>query len=139
MTMGRYSKTQYERKEKPQGNPLWRGVGCILMVALPLITFGLTVLSLPQLVATGLIPIQLEGFVNFPDWVFKVRGLSDIAIFIRGIDNLWLGIIVFFIILILLTGIASLIYVSVLQVIGPPRYSEKDAPPPKYNAKPYKR
>jgi hypothetical protein len=79
------------------------------------------------------------GHVNFNDWVFKVPGLSEAASFLRGIDNLWLGVMVYFIILILITGIASLIYVSVLQVIGPPRYSEKDAPPSKYKAKPYKR
>ena len=139
MTMGRYSKAQYERKEKPQGNPLWRGYGCIVMVALPLITFGLTVLSMAPLIASGLMPMQLLGQVNFPAWVFNVRGLSDAAIFIRGIDNLWLGVIVFFIILLLLIGISSLIYVSVLQTIGPPRYSEKDAPPSRYKAKPYKR
>jgi hypothetical protein len=137
--MGRYSKTQYERKEKPQGNPLWRGVGCIIMVALPLITFGLTVLSMAPLLASGLMPMQLLGNVNFPAWVFKVNGLSNVAIFIRGIDNLWLGIIVFFIILILLTGVASLVYVSVMQFIGPPRYSEKDAPPSTHKAKPYRR
>jgi hypothetical protein len=138
--MGKYNKFQYDRKDKPQANPLWRGYGCIVMMALPLITFGLTVLSMAPLVATDLIPTQLLGYVNFPAWVFKAPGLSDIAIFIRGIDNLWLGVIVFFIILLLLIGFASLIYVSVLQVIGPPRYSEKDAPPPKgYKAKPYKR
>jgi hypothetical protein len=134
-----YNQFKYERKDKPQMNPLWRGFGCIVMVALPLITYGLTVLAIPPIVATGLVPLQLLGYVNFNDWVFKVRGLSDIAVFIRGINNLWLGLILFFIILILLTGIASLIYTAVLQVIGPPRYSEKDAPPSKYKAKPYKR
>jgi hypothetical protein len=139
MKMGRYSKTQYVRKEKPQANPLWRGVGCIIMVALPMVTFGLTLLSMPPLIATGLVPLQLEGFVNFPAWVFKVRSLSDVAGFIRGIDNLWLGIIVFFVIMLLLSGIFSLIYVAVLQVIGPPRYSEKDAPPSREKAKPYRR
>ena len=137
--MGKYNKFQYERKDKPQANPLWRGFGCIVMVALPLITFGLTVLSMPPLVASGLVPLQLLRIVNFPAWVFKAPGLSDVAIFIRSIDNLWLGVIVFLIILLLLIGISSLIYVSVLQVIGPPRYSEKDAPPSTYKAKPYKR
>ena len=109
------------------------------MVALPLITFELTLLSIPPLVVTGLVPFQLLGQVNFPAWVFKAPGLSDVANFIRGIDNLWLGVILFFIILLLLTGISSLIYVSVLQVIGPPRYSEIDAPPTSYKAKVYKR
>jgi len=138
MKMG-YNKFQYERKEGPKMNPLWRGVGCIIMVALPLITFGLTVLATPPIAATNLVPLSLLGYVNFPAWVFRTPGLSDVAIFIRGINNLWLGLILFFIILILISGIASLIYVAVLQVIGPPRYSEKDAPPSKYKAKPYKR
>jgi len=137
--MGRYSKIPVVRKEKPAPNPLWRGFGCIIMVALPLVTFGLTLLAMPLLIATGDVPYQLLGYINFSAWVFKVPGLSDVAIFLRGIDNLWLGLSVFFVILILLTGAFSFIYVAVMQFIGPPRYSEKDAPPPKYKAKPYKR
>jgi hypothetical protein len=138
MKMG-YNKFKYERKDGPKMNPLWRGVGCIIMAALPLITYGLTALATPPIADTGLVPLSLLGYVNFPAWVFRTPGLSDVAIFIRGINNLWLGLILFLIILILITGIASLIYVSVLQVIGPPRYSEKDAPPTGYKAKAYKR
>ena len=137
--MGKYNKFKYKGKEKPQQNPLLRGFGCIIMVVLPLFTFGLTVLSIPPLIATRLVPFQLLEQVNFPAWVFRTPGLSDVAIFIRGINNLWLSVIVFFIILMLITGISSLIYVSVLQVIGPPRYSEIDAPPTSYKAKVYKR
>jgi hypothetical protein len=139
MIMGRYNKFQDDRKDKPQGNPLWRGVGCIIMMGLPLITFGLTILAMPPLIATGLVPLQLMGEVIFPVWVFKAPGISDIANFIGSINNLWLGLAVFFIILLLLSGISSLIYVSVLQVVGPPRYSEKDAPPSTHKAKAYKR
>ena len=134
-----YNKFKYERKEKPLPSPIWRGIGCILMVALPLITFGLTVLVTPPIAATNMVPLSLLGHINFSAWVFHTPILSDAAIFLRGIDNLWLGVIVFFIILILLIGLTSLFYVAVLQTIGPPRYSEKDAPPPKYKAKPYRR
>jgi hypothetical protein len=134
-----YNKFKYERKDRPQANPIWRGIGCILMVALPLVTFGLTALATPPIAATNMVPISLLGHINFSAWVFRTPGLSEVASFLRGIDNLWLDVMVFFIILILLMGIASLVYVSVLQVIGPPRYSEKDAPPSKYKAKPYKR
>ena len=137
--MGNYNRYQFERKEKSGQNPIWRGIGCILMVALPLVTFGLTLFAIPPVLATGLVPFQLMGHVNFPAWVFRVGVLSDIAIFVRGINNLWLGVFLFFVILILVSGFSSLIYVSVLQVIGPPRYSEKDAPPSTYKAKPYKR
>ena len=137
--MGRYSHYHTPRKEKPQPSPLWRGVGCIIMAALPLITFGLTILSIPRVVATGLVPIEFLGRVNFPVWVYRTPVLREVAIFIHSINNLWLDLLVFFIILLLITGIASLIYVSVLQVIGPPRYTELDAPPTGYKPKLYKR
>ena len=135
--MGRNTRQHYERKEKPPQNPLWRGVGCIIMVALPLITYGLTLLAIPPVLATGLVPLELLRNINFSAWVFRVRGLSDIAIFLRGISTPWLGVLLFVVILILLSGLASLVYVAVLQTIGPPRYSEKDAPPSTHKAKPY--
>jgi hypothetical protein len=137
--MGRYNQFQYERQGRPEPNPFLRGAGCIIMVALPLITFGLTLLATPPVATTGYVPVQLLGMINFPAWVFRTTGLSEIAIFIRGINNLWLGVLLFFIILILLSGISSMIYVSLLQVLGPPRYSEKDAPPSTHKAKPYRR
>ena len=84
-------------------------------------------------------PCELLGYIHFPDWVYKVPVLSGIASLIGGINNLGLGIVVFFVILVLLTGIFSLIYVTVLQIIGPPRYAEMDAPPSKHKAKRYKR
>jgi peptidoglycan/LPS O-acetylase OafA/YrhL len=115
MKMGRYSLFHNPQRKKPEAHPLWRGVGCIIMVALPLITFGLTVLSIPKLLMTNLVPYQLLGRVDFPVWVFHTPFLSSVAFFIRSINNLWLGLLVFIIILVLLTGISSLIYVSVLQ------------------------
>jgi hypothetical protein len=139
MKMGRYSHFHNPPKKKPEVDPLWRGVGCIIMVALPLITVGLTILSIPKLVATGLVPYQLMGRVIFPIWVFRTPVLSSVAIFIQSINNLWLGLIVFVVILVLISGISSVIYVSVLQVIGPPRYTEQDAPPTGYKPKVYKR
>ncbi|MGD0877299.1 MAG: hypothetical protein ABSA01_04015 [Anaerolineales bacterium] len=137
--MGRYSLFHYPPKKKPEANPLWRGVGCIIMVALPLISLGLTILSIPKLIATGLVPYQLLGRVTFPIWVIRTPFLNSIAFFIRSIDNLWLGLLAFVVILVLISGVSSIIYVSVLQVIGPPRYTELDAPPTGYKPKPYKR
>ena len=131
----------YKRKsvEKPKQNPIWRGIGCIIMILLPLVTFGLTVLFTPMIAATGLPPTSLVGRVNLPGWAFQLPVSRDIAIFIWGINNLWLGLIVFFVILLLLSGISSVIYTAVLQVIGPPRYGEMDVPPSTYKPKKYTR
>lgn len=137
--MTAYNKFQTGKSAKKAMNPIWRGIGCILIVLVPLITLGLTAIATPFVSTTGYVPHELMGHVIFPDWVSKVPILSAIAAFIASINNLWLSLIIFIVILVILTGISSLIYVSVLQVIGPPRYGEMDAPPSKYKAKEYKR
>jgi hypothetical protein len=137
--MGRYDKFAHKSKPRPERNPIWRGIGCILMVIVPLITYALTVILDPVLIKTGLVPPQMRTPIHFPNWVARTVILKDIASFLGGIKDLWLGILVFIVLLIVITGVVSIIYVSILQVIGPARYGETDAPPTKYKAKVYKR
>ncbi len=125
--------------KKREPNPLWRGIGCILMFLLPVATFGLTFVFTPIVAATGLIPWQLLGYIKFPDWSLRAPVLGSITGFIGGINNLWLSILLFIAILVLLLGIFSLLYTVVMQVIGPPRYTDVDARPTKYKAKKYTR
>jgi len=126
-------------KNKPEIHPLWRGIGFILMVLDLLVSFALTTIVVPLLVATGYVPLGLLGYVHFPRWIFRLPLLGSLATFIGSITNLAVGLIVFFVIMLLLTGIFMLVYVWILQVIGPPRYSEVDAPSSKHKAKVYKR
>jgi hypothetical protein len=137
--MTAFNKFQPGVSKKKGMNPIWRGIGCILIVVVPLITFGLTLIVAPLVATTGYVPNEIMGHVTFPDWVSKAPVLNGIAAYIGSINNFWLGVIVFIVILLLLTGISSLIYVTVLQFMGPPRYSERDAPPSKYKARAYKR
>ena len=135
----KYSKYQRKPEKKPEPNPIWRGIGCILIVVVPVISYALMVILTPVIVATNLVPYALLGYVKFPDWVLKTPILSEVTFFIGGINDLGLKLIAFFVILLLPTAIFSLLYTMVSQVIGPPRYSDKDAPPSKYKAKEYKR
>lgn len=137
--MGKYSKYQRKSQKKPEMNPLWRGIGCILIVVVPVISYALMVILTPVIMATNLVPYALLGHVKFPEWALKTPFLSDVTFFIGGINNLGLKLIAFVVILLLLTAIFSLLYTLASQVIGPPRYSDKDAPPSKYKAKAYKR
>jgi uncharacterized membrane protein YuzA (DUF378 family) len=137
--MGKYAKYQRKAPVKRGLHPIWRGIGCILIIVVPLIAYGLMVLVVPSIIATGKVPYQLLGYVHFPIWVFKVRILADIAIFIGSINHLWLNIITFFVIVLILTGVASLLYAMFYSLVGPARYSALDAPPSKYKAKVYKR
>ena len=137
--MAKYAKYARKSVPRPEANPIWRGIGCILIVVVPVISYALTAILTPLIVATDLVPLELLGHVKFPEWAVKTPILSDITFFISGINGLWLKLIAFFVILLLLTALFSLLYTMVSQLIGPPRYSDKDAPPPKYKAKVYKR
>jgi hypothetical protein len=137
--MGKYAKYQRKSEKKPEGNPIWRGIGCILIVVVPVISYALTAIFTPLIVATDLVPLELLGHVKFPEWAVKTPILSDITYFIGGINDLGLKLIAFFFILLLLTAIFSLLYSMVFQLIGPPRYTDKDAPPSTHKGKVYKR
>jgi hypothetical protein len=139
MKMGMSTGYQRKPEERKGLNPIWRGIGCMLMVFVPLITFGLTVIISPFVIATGYVPFELMGNIKFPDWVYRAPVLGQISSFIASINNLWLGVVLFIVILLLLTGLFSLGYVTILQFIGPPRYREMDAPPSRHKAKAYKR
>ena len=137
--MGRVTKIQAEKNRKPETNPIWRGIGCILMFILPVASFFVSLITTPMVAATGLIPLELLGQAQFPAWFMRVPFLAALSTYLSSIPNLWLGVILFFIAMLVFTGIASLVYVSVLQTIGPPRYTELDAPPSTYKAKKYTR
>ena len=137
--MSKYVKYRINKEPKKGMNPIWRGIGCILLVVVPLLAFGLMVLLVPSIIATGKVPYQLVGYVHFPDWAYKVMIISSIARFIGSLNNLWLNIITFFVIILLLTTVASLLYTWMYSLVGPAQYTALDAPPSKHKAKAYKR
>lgn len=134
-----FSKYQRKEVEKPGPNPVWRGIGCILMVVVPVAAYLLTMYIVPWLLSTGLVPEELLQSIKFPAWMYTTPTLGSIVIYLSNIENPWVKLIVFFILFILLTSIFSLLYSAVAQVVGPPRYLEVDAPPSKHKAKVYKR
>ena len=137
--MSKYMKYQHASPRKKEMHPIWRGIGCILLVIIPLMAFGLMLVIAPAIIRTGLVPHQLLGYVHFPVWAFRFHITSVIAIFIGSLNNLWFNIIVFFVMLLILAGITSLLYSALYQVVGPVRYTPLDAPPSKYKSKKYTR
>ena len=137
--MSKYVKYRIKPKPKKEMNPIWRGIGCILIVVVPLMAFGLMLLIVPALIATGKVPYQLVGYVHFPLWAYRVMIIKNIAFFIGSLKDLWLNIIIFWIMVLILTTVASLLYAWVYTLVGPARYTALDAPPPKQRGKNYKR
>ena len=137
--MGKYAKYHRRSAGKREMNPLWRGIGCILIIVVPLLAYGMMLVFVPPIIATGKVPYQLLGYVRFPEWVFHYRILAVPASLIGSINNLWMNIITFFVMLLILTAVASLMYTAIYSFVGPARYSEMDAPPTKYKGKKYTR
>jgi peptidoglycan/LPS O-acetylase OafA/YrhL len=85
------------------------------------------------------IPTELLGYIQFPDWVWKIPILARIVAPIASYNNLKAVLVFFVVVLVLLIGVYSTLYAIIYRIVGPPRYSAVDAPPPKYKPKKYKR
>ncbi len=132
----KYSRFQSKVPPKPDPaqHPAWRGIGCILWVLDPLMSYALAFVTVGALSKNGMIPAGLLGNVQFPDWVAKTPTLSVIAGFISSLNNLWAMLIFFFIFVLILAGLFSTIYTIIYRYVGPPRYTIVDAPPTKHKA-----
>jgi hypothetical protein len=137
--MAKYAKYQRKSPEKKGQNPIWRGIGCILIFVSLVFSYWMMTIFVPIVIATGKVPYQLLGFVHFPEWAFKLQITADIARFISSLDNLGISLITYFVILLLVTAVASFLYALIYPLVGPTRYTELDAPPTKYKGKKYTR
>jgi hypothetical protein len=137
--MGKYAKYQRKSVEKKGMNPIWRGIGCLLIVIMPMLAYWIMITILPSIIATGKVPYQLVGYAHFPAWVLRLKLTAGLVGYISSFDNLWISIITFIVVLLFITAMTSLMYSILYTMVGPARYSTLDAPPPKHKAKKYTR
>jgi hypothetical protein len=133
---------KYERKPQKKNqelHPIWRGIGCLLFVIVPVLSYAITVLIIPAIQATGIFPAVIYQRIRFPDWAYETIFISGIARFITNIDYFWATLIFFVVVLLVLAGVFSIIYSAVYQAVGPARYTAVDAPPAPRSGKQYKR
>jgi hypothetical protein len=137
--MTKYSKYLPKRKPRKTTNPMWRGIGCLLMILVPAISYWIALALLQLTKSHDLVPPMLLGHFHFPEWGSKIPGLASIFFYLSSLEDFWAKLIFFFVILLILSGLISLLYSAVYQLIGPSRYSELDAPPENRKTREYKR
>jgi hypothetical protein len=122
-------------------HPIWRGIGCLSLIVVPLISLGLAQISLNFGLDAGWpIPYQLLGNPIVPDLFWKVYSLAPLWGFIQSQNNLYALLTFAFLYAIFLGSLLSVAYAVMYRMVGPSQYSPLDAPPPKgYRAKRYKR
>ncbi len=140
--MGKYSGSSRKVvKAKPEGeHPIWRGIGCIMMLIIPVISIAAGVETVNYGLANGwTIPYQLLGTPELPEFFYKSSGLMTIFGPLTTLQNFYAHAALSFIYMVTLGGVISVLYAIVYRAIGPSRYGPTDAPPPKIRTKKYTR
>lgn len=129
--MTKYSKYQKPPKNiKPVTHPIWRGIGCLMAIILPVLSYFGAIEYIKSGITRGWPkPASLLGFVKFPEWVWKVPILENILQPIANFRDFYAILFFTLVFLILLSGILSFFYSILYRIVGPPVLSPVDAPP----------
>ncbi len=125
---------------QPQVHPLWRGVGCIMMVVIPVISFMLAAFTVNLAVGQNWpVPYQLMGPPAVPPLLFQSQALAPMAFYIQQQQNLYAILLMTVVYIVVLGAVVSTVYSIVYRYVGPSRYGPLDAEPANIRVKRYKR
>ena len=140
--MSKYSSASIQRRapDPIRPHPVWRGIGCVLILIVPIISYALAVLTVNIALDRNFpIPYQLLGHPVVPNSLWRSQVLAPLWSFIQGLNNLYAHLVFAFVYIIVIGTILSIGYAVVYRFVGPPRYGPLDAPPPDIKARRYKR
>ena len=140
--MGKY--TTYKRTPpKPRNlgvHPVMRGIGCIMMIVVPLLSYGIALFLVDYgirqrwpLPASWLEPLSIHPLL------LRLRGLDPVWNFLLRQDNLIAVLIFTIATIIVIGGLMSVLYGYIYTLFGPSQYGPQDAPPIRVKVKRYKR
>ena len=140
--MGKY--TSVRKQAPPPRNrdvhPLMRGIGCIMMVIVPILAYGSAVLLVNYGTSRGWpIPPTWLGTPTFHPLLWRLQGLTTVLGFLQAQTNLIANLVFAIAITVLIGGIMSIIYGYIYKIFGPPQYGPTDAPPERIKVKKYTR
>ncbi len=130
--MGKYSSyTRQKERPRDQGvHPVMRGIGCILIIVVPILAYFASVLLVNYGATHGWpIPPDWYGKIAIHPLLREVQGLKPILAFLEAQPNLEANLVFTAIIVVVVGGIMSMIYGFIYSAFGPPRYGPTDAPP----------
>ena len=117
-----------------------RGIGCIMMVLVPILAYGIAVLLVNYGAERGWpIPANWFGPLSVHPLLMNVQGLRPIFAWLQTINNLEANLVFAIVTTIVIGGLMSMIYGYVYTLFGPPKYGPQDAPPVRVKVKRYKR
>jgi hypothetical protein len=122
----------YERKEirrTHEIHPIWRGIGCIILIIIPIMAYLATTVLIQQgQKDQWAMPSDLMGHPQLPPWLYQFAFTRQFAAPIASVNNLYALIAGTFLLTILAFGILAVIYGWSYRVVGPSRFTPLDAP-----------
>ncbi len=111
---------------------IWRGIGCLLMLIVPVISFILASIT----VSTGIalnwpLPYELLGNPVIPAAWWNFQAITPILGFIQGQTNLYAILLITVLYIVVIAAVMTFVYAAMYRIVGPSRYGPLDAPPPK--------
>jgi hypothetical protein len=140
--MTKYTNVSQRRSSKPRQevHAVWRGIGCLLILIVPTLSFLLAAATIQLAVDQNWpMPYQLMGYPVMPDLLWKAAGLTPLLAFIQSQNNLYAILMVTLVYVVIFSALVSFIYAIVYRYVGPSRFGPQDAPPPKIKVKRYTR
>lgn len=140
--MTRYSTASRRPSTKPtdQTPAIWRGIGCILLLVLPLISWALALATIRVALRNGWpLPYQLLGYAELPDWLWSITALWPVLGWISRQPHIYMALVLTALYTIALSGLLSVAYAIIYRIVGPPRYGPLDLPQPQVKVGRYKR
>lgn len=137
----KYSTFQKKEFVRPYTiHPVWRGIGFLMMVLVPVMAgagaYELTGFGFRQ---NWAFMWELTGTIQMPEILYGIPVIGSLAYWISSIQNLRAHILFFLLLLLVFSGIMSVLYAVLYRVVGPPRYTALDAPAPKAKVRKYTR
>ena len=138
--MSRYMRASQRSRDKEPTPPIWRGIGCLLALIVPLMSWILAYWTVEWARTSGWpLPYQMMGYVTTPPAMWSVPGLPPILAFIERQPHIYMTLLVTIAYVLALSGLMSVVYSFVYKIIGPPHLGPYDGPQPEIKVGRYKR
>ena len=127
--MGKYQRSIRVKEKKRQQHPIWRGIGCLIIIIVPIMSYAIGLVTFPLYLDAGLIPYELMGTPQVPDWMWNSPNVASFLQAIIGHPNLKAILLLTVVYTVFIGGLLSLMYALIYRAFGPPKYGPQDAPP----------
>jgi hypothetical protein len=129
--MGKYERfdNYKELQQKPAArvHPIWGGIGCLLLVIIPIVAYAAADTFFDRVSGTGL---ELFGLTIIPRSGIMFREIFSFPIWGDAVFRISLFHFVFMVVFIVIGFlIFSLVYAIIYRFTGPPKYGPTDSPP----------